>query len=320
VETKVKPYNEFYDETMMHYGKGKFSTVYDILTARGDDYPDHAAEVLYLRSCMAARIGDNALSMGLIREALDRGFWYGEFMIRQSPSWQPLQGLPEFERLAQECMSRQVEASANPQLVVSEPPIGCLPDKPCPALLALHGNNARGLQSLQGWQPITEQGWLLAAAQSSQAGMTDQYIWDDQDTALRELAEHYATLRDSHNIDPGRVVLGGFSMGGETALRAALLGTIPARGFILLGPGGPTIDTPDEWLPLILGAKEHGLRGYVFLGENDNTVPHDEIRAIVASLNDHGIPCELETVPAIAHDYPVDFAPRLERALAFILP
>ena len=118
--------------------------------------------------------------------------------------------------------------------------------------------------SLHGWGPVAEQGWLLAAAQSSQAGMTDQYIWDDQNTALREIAQHYATLRDEHDIDPSRVVLGGFSMGGETALRAALLGTMPARGFILLGPGGPTIDTPDEWLPLMrtsTGARSAQLSG-----------------------------------------------------------
>ena len=59
--------------------------------------------------------------------------------------------------------------------------------------------------------------------------------------------------------------------------------------------------------------RARGLRGYVFLGEQDDTVPHDEIRTIVSSLNDHGIPCELEMVPGIAHDYPEDFGLRLER-------
>ena len=60
---------------------------------------------------------------------------------------------------------------------------------------------------------------------------------------------------------------------------------------------------------LYMSASERGLRGYVFLGEQDDTVPHDEIRTIVSSLNDHGIPCELEMVPAIAHDYPARLRP-----------
>src|SRR5690348_4945115 len=107
-------------------------------------------------------------------------------------------------------------------------------------------------------------------------------------------------------------------MGGETALRAALLGTIPVRGFILLGPGGPTIDTPDAWLPLLDAAASRGLRGYVFLGGADDDIPQDAVREIVAHLNTHGIPCGLETIPAIAHEYPADFGPYLARALAFI--
>jgi predicted esterase len=319
VATQTRTYDEYYNEAMEHYGKGEFGTVYELITAGEAQYPDHEAEILYLRSCMAARTGENTLALGLIRDALDRGIWYGEGIMRRTPSWQPLQGLPEFEELVKVCKAQEIASNVGPLLLLSEPDGGCSPADPCPVLVALHGNGDNGQRALNGWRSVVEQGWLLAAAQSSQAGMTGFYIWDDQEIALRELAVHYATLRDGQSIDLERVVIAGFSMGGETALRAALLGTIPARGFILLGPGGPTIDTPDEWLPLMAGAKERGLRGYVFLGENDNTVPHDEIRAIVSSLNAQGIPCELETVPAIAHEYPIDFGSMIKRALAFIL-
>ena len=146
----------------------------------------------------------------------------------------------------------------------------------------------------------------------------DAYVWNDQEIALREVAEHYATVTADHAVDPGRVLVAGFSMGGETALRAALLGTIPARGFILLGPGGPTIDTPDAWLPLIADAAERSLRGYVLRGEQDASIPQDAIRTLVDSLNAHGIPCALEVIPTIRHEYPLDFAPYLARALAFV--
>jgi predicted esterase len=319
VATETRTYEQLNKEAMEHYGKGEFDKVYDLLTAEEAHYPDHKADILYLRSCMAARAGDNALSIGLIQEARDNGIWYGETMMRQSPSWKPLQGIPEFEELVAEFKEEELAANTQPLLLISEPEGGCSSDKPCSVLLALHGNGANGRTAQLGWQPVVAQGWLLAAAQSSQAGMTDAYIWDNQEIALREIATHYGTLRDGHHIDPSKVVIGGFSMGGETALRASLLGTIPVRGFILLGPGGPTIDAAAEWLPLIESATGHNLRGYVFLGEQDDTVPHEEIHTIVSSLNDHGIPCKLEMVPGIAHDYPEDFAPRLERAMAFVL-
>ena len=111
-------------------------------------------------------------------------------------------------------------------------------------------------------------------------------------------------------------------LGGETALRAALSGMVPVRGFILLGPGGPTIDTPEAWRrsapTLIRQGAERNLRGYVLLGEEDAGVPHDAIRALVELLNANGIPCHLEILPGLAHEYPPDPGPVLSRALGFI--
>src|SRR6476659_7043310 len=103
----VKPFEDFYAEAIDHYAEGEYSTVYDLITAAEAHYPDHAGEILYLRSCMAARMGNDALAVDLIREALNRGIWYGETMLRQTPSWQHLQGQPEFEELAAASMDQE---------------------------------------------------------------------------------------------------------------------------------------------------------------------------------------------------------------------
>jgi pimeloyl-ACP methyl ester carboxylesterase len=163
-------------------------------------------------------------------------------------------------------------------------------------------------------------GWLQASLQSSLVRSSDSFVWDDQDVVIPEIASHYADLTTQYNINKERVIVAGFSMGGETALRAALAGAIPVEGFILLGPAGPTVDEPDRFLPLIQEAQASGrsLRGYVFLGEQDDAVIHDSIRKLVTLLNENNIPCQLEDVPIIAHDYPADFAPRIARAIAFI--
>jgi dienelactone hydrolase len=145
------------------------------------------------------------------------------------------------------------------------------------------------------------------------------YIWDDQEIALREVSQHYASTKERYSLDEENVVLAGFSMGGETALRAALTGTVPARGFILLGPGGPTIDNPSEWLPL-LEAREQKLRGYILLGEEDHAIQSEPVLALVGLLNERGIPCKLETIPGLVHDYPRNSPEYIERALSFIAP
>jgi hypothetical protein len=316
----TRTYEEMNGEALSLYGEQRYADVLDLLNREGDNYPDHAWFVLYMRSCMAARIGEPELALRLLGEALDRGYWSGVDVMRQSPSWQTLQGVPEFEQLAEISIARQAEAQANsvPRLFTLEPEGGCEKERPCPLFLALHGNGENGEAALEGWQPVVSRGWLLAAIQSSQITGPAAYVWDDQDVALPEVGGQYAVLREKYAIDAGRTILTGYSMGGETALSVALTGTIPVRGFLLLGPGGPTIDTPEAWLPLIEGAKSRGLRGYMLLGENDDTIPHDAIRTIVTMLNDHGIPCELELVPGTRHQYPQDLDQILERVLAFL--
>lgn len=318
----LETFNDLNTEMARLYGEQNYSGVYDLLTEEGERFPEEAFTILYMRSCMAARMGRNDHAVDLLREADSKGIWYGEVLMRQSPSWLPLQGSQDFEEMATIFKQREKDAYVGPLMLVEEPAGGCSPDKPCPTLITLHGNQQNARRSLAGWHAAGEFGWLQASLQSSLVMSSDSFVWDDQDVVLPEIAAHYADLTARYNVDTSRVILAGFSMGGETALRASLTGTIPVEGFILLGPGGPTINDaePELWLPLIEQAKEAGrsLRGYVFVGELDNTIPHDGIRKIVELLTDNGIPTEFESIPDYAHEYPTDFAPHIARAIAFI--
>lgn len=316
----VETYADLNAEMNRLYAERDYSGVYNLLAAEGERFPEEAFTVLYMRSCMAARMGNNDEAVSLLREADSKGIWYGEQIMRQSPSWQPLQGMPAFEEVAALFKEREKDAYVGPLMLVEEPAGGCSNDKACPVILTLHGNGGNGRESLAGWHAVSGMGWLQASLQSSLVRATDSFIWDDQDVVLAEIATHYAEITGKYNVDKERVILAGFSMGGETALRAALSGTVPVEGFILLGPGGPTVDEPDEFLPLIQEAQAAGraLRGYVFLGDNDDLVIPDAIRKLVGMLNDNGVPCQLEGVPIIRHEYPADFAPYIERAIGFI--
>ncbi|HYO50453.1 MAG TPA: dienelactone hydrolase family protein [Chloroflexia bacterium] len=313
----IETYDDLYDKGMEYYRNQQYAEALDVLTREGERFPEDAPTVLYLRSCMAVRVGEPDMALDLLQESLDKGYWYGEVVMRTSPSFQSLQGLPRFESMVEICKARHA-AGANPVLLTLEPEEGCPPEKPCSLLIALHGNGSHARQSINAWRSIVSDGWMLAAPQSSQAVSVRAFMWDNQEIALPEIKEHYSQLCAQYTIDTGNVVIAGFSMGGETALRAALSGTIPVRGFILVGPGGPTIGTPDAWLPLIEEAKARNLRGYILLGEQDDSIPQDEIRTLAGLLNDNGIPCELEVIPGIAHEYPRDFALYVARALAFV--
>lgn len=310
----IETYDDLFNTTMGLYHEQQYNAALELLTAEGERFPDHVSMVLYLRSCMAARAGLPEHALQILAEAVDRGFWYGAETMRQTPSWLELQGDPEFERLAEMCINRQTKAIAEPKMFTLAPDT----PGPHPLVLALHGNGDNGLHTLYGWNTLLDLDWMLAAPQSAQAETSDAFVWNDQAIALRQIVKQYQDLQTEYPIDAQRVVIAGFSMGGETALRMALTGPLPIKGFILLGPGGPTIDDPAEWLSAIKEAQGRRLRGYVLLGEKDDTVPHPQIRQLVELLNNHNIPCKLEVLPSLRHDYPKDARPIVERALAFI--
>ncbi len=308
-------YADLFAQVMQHYHSQDFAGALELLTQEGPGFPEEGQMVYYLRSCMAARIDQPEQAIRIIQEALDNGFWYGERTMRDTPSWQSLQGLPAYESLVEIGQQRQAEAQTGPELFILEP----LREEPYPLLMTLHGNGDNGQASLTGWRSARESGWLVAAAQSSQMEGNNVYIWDDQSTALQEVETNFNELNTRYIINPKQVIIAGFSMGGETALRAILTGVIPATGFILLGPGGPTTDDPAAWLPLLKANKDKNLRGYIFFGEADQAIPHLAISTLVDLLNDNNIACKLETIPNLSHQYPPDFGPALERALNFVI-
>ena len=310
-------------ETQLYqlYQSGEYAQALDLATREASRFPTEAWRVTYWRICMASLMNETALALQLLEEALGSGIWYAEAQLREDPDLQPLQGLPQFEQLVEVCRKRQaeVQAQAAPALITLQPEGQCQAGlQPCPLLLALHGNTKTAENSLGFWRSAVSKEWLLALPQSSQVRGSDGYVWNDRDWAAREIQEHYAILCEQYAVDPDRVVVAGFSLGGELAIWLAMSGTIEARGFIAVGPAGPYMREPDNWVPLIEASQARGLRGYLVVGEQD-VFCYEGTQALAAMLRSRNIPCELEVHPNLGHDFPPEFQQSLIRALEFVL-
>jgi predicted esterase len=333
-------------EIQREYQAGNYAAALDLAERYANDFQDQAALFAYWLICFEARLGSNDRSMNHLRRALDRGLWFGDVLLRRSPALQPLQDLEEFEQLvARNRQARQEDESTHYPMIVLHSPGRCVSsasqaEPGCPLLIGLHSNAAAVVASLPFWRPAANAGWLVAAPQSSQAVWKGSYVWDDPEITREEVQHHYRNLISGYSVDPGRVVLAGHSMGGEAAIWLALSGAIPAAGFIAFGPGGPRMDNPDNWLPLIAAAsaavdvrapgalhatenRANGtpsLRGYLIYGQEDRSIPQRNVHSLAEALEAAGFLCKVEAIPSVGHDFDSQYEAALLRGLSFISP
>ncbi len=309
------------NEIQQLYQNGEYARALSLAAESAPKFPEHGAMLYYWRISLLARLGDIPGALQHLDEALGSGFWYGEVLLRRSPAWKPLQGLPEFERLVERNHALQAaEQAVLFPLLTLRPQGECgSNDLPCPLLIGLHGNTSTAQSELDYWKEAAGSGWLVAAPQSSQAVWKQAYVWDDLEITRAEILHHLASLKRQYAVDPSHMVIAGHSMGGEAAIWLALTGAVEVRGFIAVAPGGPFLDEPGSWLPFIEQAKGRGLSGYFIAGEKDTKTSLKNVRILMDMLTEAGIPSNLELIHGAGRDYAPEFASAVLRGLGFIL-
>ena len=308
-------YMQFQNEVLRLYSAGDFQASLKLIEERGKDYPTQGATVDLIHVCLLNVCGNSESALQVLQAAIDKGYWYQTAGLRGDPDLASLQGNPQFERLVAICTERHAQAQrdARPELLVL-PPAKDAP-RPYPLLLALHwyGGNAQDFSEY--WKDLAKQGWLVAAAQSSQVAGIRAYCWDDPNQAIIEIKDHYTALARDYPLDPQRVVLSGFSQGAGLAFWLAISREIPAAGFISIGP---YLEQLAKMSPSLPAGAIPDVRGYIISGgkEQDNGM----FAQVEAALKEHAVPYHWHIYPEQAHQMPGDLEQRLKVALEFIFP
>jgi dienelactone hydrolase len=302
------------------YQERQYEAALELATEQTPHFPDQFPLLFYWRICMAARIGQYGLALHILDEMLDNGFWYSETLLRKSPSLLPMQELIEFEaRLTRNrLLQNEEQAQLFPLLTLRSAGRCSFGQEPCPLLICLHANGSTAQDSVDFWRAAASAGWLVAIPQSTQAMWKGAYLWDDREISERELVKHHQALVEKYAVDPKRVALAGHLMGGELAIWLAIKGIIPAEGFIAIGPGGPLMEDVENWTAMLREIPNRKLRGYLIMGQEDHSVPQENIRILADILNEAGIPTDLEEIPGLSRDYSIEYEDSLLRGLNFI--
>jgi predicted esterase len=300
--------------------KEEIQIAYDLITDSVPLFPDEARIGFFsynYRYCGAALLGKPDLAIEILQEAVDAGYYYSEEYLRSDEDLKSLQDLPAFNQLVEVCEQKRQAAMAESKPLSLPLPLPTQSAENLPLLLALHGNTQNAENSVAFWESAVEEGWFTVMLQSSQITFPDAYVWDDLKLGGREIKDHYDELAGKYQIDSGKIVIGGFSKGGEMAVWLALMEILPVAGFISVNPGGPFINDINNWLPLLENSKRLSeIRGYFVAGENDPNL--ENIKALHQLLVSRGMACELVIAPDIAHEFPEDFSQTLAQALQYL--
>lgn len=300
-----------------HYARDEYTEAFNLAYKFREDYPSQRHLLYYWCSTMAARLGDQDGAIAFLGHMLDTNFWYGEALLRKSPSYASLQGVAEFEALVERNRQlHQVDQELSLQLLTIRGEGRCMDAfDPCPLMIGLHANSGNVQTSIDFWRPAASEGWLVAVPQSSQAMWKGAYVWDDLQLASWQIQQDLKSLEEQYAYNPDQVILAGHSMGGELAIYLSLAGIIPSSGFIAFGPGGPYMDNLEKWEPIIEEASGSGVQGYLVVGERDHTIPQENVFQFAEMLNQNAIPCQFEIVSGAEHDFVFEYEDSMIRAL-----
>jgi len=306
---------EVSDQFFRLYEQGEYQQAVELLEQRGDQFSENECVILAWRSAMLARLGRFDESVICLRQAYDRGYWYHEAALTQDPDFAGLQGDPGFTEVVElHAIRRQVETSRiRPALSVITPQ----GSGPFPCLMALHGNQSNITNSLHFWEPAVGQGWLLALPQSSQPTWASGYAsWDNIEQSMVEVRDHLSEINRRYPVNPACMVAGGFSMGGQIALRMALNPDLRLSGALLV-EAWIQEEGLAEMVQLAKRVSQPAPRIYLVAGENNTDFYHiaEEIKNLLTAYD---IPCHIEGSSGDRHQFPVDFPQVLERAMKFI--
>ena len=310
-------FDELSNQIQQHFAQESYTDGLSLASKHLADFPEAFALINYWRICMASLLGEKALANKILESTLASGLWYADVLLRQSSALAAMQGDPEFEKLVQ--ISKKLHAADGMEapLLVARPENACGPeDVGCPSLFFLHNDMDSAQNSIKQLGALSSYGWVVAAPQSSQSMYTGAYMWIDFPTTQQEVGGHLENLSQRVHLSSKKIVHSGLGRGAELALEIALNGDLPARGFVLLSPGGQKMDDVNEWLPLIDKAAGKSLRGTIVLNLDED---QENAKALAKMLNEHNIPTKLITFQRAGQDFPENAELVFKDALDFVI-
>jgi len=234
----------------------------------------------------------------------------------ESSSWKPLREYERYTKIFAENTRLQAEATAKsaPRLKVI-PPENVSKEKKYPLIIVLHGWNG-SLETLdKQWEStLIRRQFFLALVQSSQVIRVNRFGWNDVQLGRKDVKNMYKKIIEEYPVDTQRVIIAGFSQGGNIVLDIAVNNIIPVIGFVTLQPGLSLVEDFDG--EILKQSAARGLRGTIIASKKPETLQEQEKMA--ALVREIKAPYRY-VILGTTHWYPAGFREQLDIAVQDIL-
>ena len=294
------------------YGEGRLAEALHVVEEAAETLPGWRSRTIYWEACLLSLVGRPKEAIEVLQRGIDAGLWWRPDWLTTDQDLEPLWDLPEFSEIVSASELRQIAANTRrrerPEVLVSSPmghPRGVL------VALPMYGVTAE--ESAPRWRPATEEGLVVAVAESTTIQADGKPCWDDDQAANRDVQ---LAVEETRSMAPGvhDLVLAGASQGGMRAIEMTLRGDPGARAFI--GVVAALAD-PDLLEETAEAAAKRGVRGWLLTGDRD--AARQAVELLHVQLRDAGMDCRLDVIPGLGHTFPGDFEDRLRKALPFLL-
>ncbi len=274
--------------------------------------PEKASRIRHWTALLYTKTGQYDSAVRILEDGLNEGLWWSNQAFSDFPEFDVLREREDFRRIVRrgEEAKSAVLAGPKPEMMVLPP---ARPESSVsPLLIAFHGRGANPTYIFPVLQPALAENIVLALPQSSQPLAANSFCWDEDIRAEKDAVDAYIHARTKYPTDPARIIVAGFSQGGDLAIRLALKQTFRSNGFIAVVPSCEFSNSPD-----LVDRAPTWIKGYILTGGEDEGV--QGARELHQKMTKRGLSCELHIEEGIRHDLPGGFETIFSAAVSYVL-
>ena len=291
----------------------KFTDGITLLKKHYKKYPDHLMAMSFNLAIMYNSIKEYKKGIEVMLDAQKKGKWYSIWTL-ESPLFKEFRKFKGFDKVLANNKKLHAEAELNSRSFFEvRKPENFDPEKTYPLFIALHGGNG----SIKGFRPNWDseklkKEFIILYVQSSQMSSMDGYHWTDAKKTYQDVKAAFDKITLEYKIDKKKILIGGFSSGGEASLHLSFNDDIPIKGFIILCPALPETINEEN----ISAAVKRGVSGTILTTEFDRRIKKQ--RELADKMKNIGLQYQFIVTPNIGHWFPKDLDVKIDQAITHI--